>query len=324
MTLVAAGACLVSARFLVPLASPEPFIDVFWINTWAVRDFLAGKNPYSQIYPDIYQGAYGYQPGFTYWPAYLLAATVPGALHLDLRYLNIIADLAFAGLIGWRATRSKATKDIAAPMVFLWLAMPVSLFIIEQAWVDSVMLALAAGAAVAFGEKRVYLAATLAGTAAATKQYGFIVPGILAAAVFGGSGWKQGIRFCAAAAVAGCAFLLPFVAWDVRAIYANTVQLLMTIPVRKDSLTIPALLINNFGWEIPGGLLLSAYLAVFLACLWTALRRPAVSAVLFASALCYGFLFVMGKQASANYYALVLGLGVLGIIYATQEARGRG
>ena len=69
-----AAACLMAARFMVPIASPAPVIDVFWINTWAVNDFLHGKNPYSQVYPDIYKGHYGYQPGFTYWPSYLLAA----------------------------------------------------------------------------------------------------------------------------------------------------------------------------------------------------------------------------------------------------------
>jgi hypothetical protein len=166
------------------MASPSPFIDVYWINTWAANDFLHGKNPYSQIYPDIYKGHYGYQPGFTYWPSYLLASAVPAALGLDLRYLNIFCDLSFAGLLAWFSTKSKSTSEMTWPLALLWLAMPVSLFIIEQAWIDPVMLIFAIGSILAFRFHRLDLAAFLGGLAMASKQYGFIVPALLTIAIF--------------------------------------------------------------------------------------------------------------------------------------------
>lgn len=319
VALVSSVICLVAARWIVPLASPKPFIDVFWINTWAVSDFRVGKNPYSQIYPDIYKGQYGYQPGFTYWPTYLLAATVPGALKLDLRYLNIICDLSFAGLLGWLASWSEKTSRLTWPIVLLWLAMPVSLFIIEQAWVDPVMLVLAAASILAFRGGKLDLAAILAGLTVATKQYGFIVPALLAAGTLGKFGWKHTIRFCALSGTTAMMLVVPFLAWDFAGFYKNTVQILMVIPMRVDSLTLPAFFANSFGYEIPGTVLLAGYMAVFGGCLWTAWRRPRASTMCYAAAFCYCFLFVMGKQASANYYAVVLGLALLALLEGIQD-----
>lgn len=314
-----AAACLIAARFMVPIASPAPFIDVFWINTWAVNDFLQGKNPYSQIYPDIYKGHYGYQPGFTYWPSYLLAASVPGAFHLDLRFLNVLSDLSFAGILAWFSTRSKSTVEMAWPLALLWLAMPVSLFIIEQAWIDPFMLVLASGSILAFRFRQLNLAALLGGLAMASKQYGFIVPSLLTIGIFASMGWKPALRFCLIVGGTLTLLVAPFLIWDFAGFYKNTVQILMVIPMRLDSLTIPAFFVNSFGYEIPGIFLLVSYVAVFLGCLWKVWRLPKVSSICFAATFCYGFLFLMGKQASANYYAIVVGLALVALIEGIQE-----
>ena len=314
-----AAVCLIAARFMIPFASPAPFIDVFWINTWAVGDFIHGKNPYSQVYPDIYKGHYGYQPGFTYWPSYLLAASIPAAFKLDLRFLNVICDLSFAGLLVWFSVRSKFTVTMAWPLALLWLAMPVSLFIIEQAWIDPLMLVLATGGILALRCRRLDLAAILAGLAIASKQYGFIVPSLLLTGIFAGIGWKSAFRFCLIAGGILILLMAPFLLWDFVGFYKNTVQILMVIPMRMDSLTIPAFFANSFGYEIPGIFLLACYIAVFLGCLWKVWRSPKVSSICFAATFCYGFLFLMGKQASANYYAIVLGLALVSIIEAIQE-----
>jgi hypothetical protein len=319
VALGSAAACLIAARFMVPIASPEPFIDVFWINTWAVNDFLHGKNPYSQVYPDIYKGHYGYQPGFTYWPSYLLAASIPGAFHLDLRFLNVLSDLSFAGILAWFSARSKFTVEMAWPLALLWLAMPVSLFIIEQAWIDPLMLVLATGSILAFRFRRLDLAAFFGGLAMASKQYGFIVPALLTIGIFGSIGWKPALRFCLIAGGTLTLLMAPFLIWDFAGFYKNTVQILMVIPMRLDSLTIPAFFVNKFGYEIPGIFLLLCYMAVFLGCLWKVWRLPKVSSICFAATFCYGFLFLMGKQASANYYAIVLGLALVALIEGIQE-----
>lgn len=319
VAIASAAACLIAARFIVPFASPEPFIDVFWINSWAVNDFLHGKNPYSQVYPDIYKGHYGYQPGFTYWPTYLLAATLPGALNLDLRFLNILSDLSFAALLFWFSMRSKFTLKMAWPLALIWLAMPVSLFIIEQAWIDPFMLVLAAGSILAFRFRRLDLAALLGGLTMSSKQYGFIVPALLTVAILGSMGWKSALRFCLIAGATISLIMIPFIMWDFSGFYKNTVQILMLIPMRVDSLTIPAFFVNSFGYEIPGILLLGAYMAVFIACLCKVWRFPKTSSICFVATFCYGFLFLMGKQASANYYAIVLGLALLALIEGIQE-----
>lgn len=319
VSLGSAAACLIAARFMVPVTSPLPFIDVFWINTWAVNDFLHGKNPYSQVYPDIYNGHYGYQPGFTYWPSYLLSASVLGAFKLDLRFLNVLADVSFASLLGWYSTRSKSTIEMVWPLALLWLAMPVSLFIIEQAWIDPLMLVLATGSIMAFRFDRLDLAALLGGLTMASKQYGFIVPALIAVGIFGSIGWKSTFRFCLIVGGIISLLMAPFLLWDFVGFYKNTVQILMTIPMRHDSLTMPAYFFNSFGYEVPGIFLLACYVAVFLGCLWKVWWSPKASSICFAATFCYGFLFLMGKQASANYYAIVLGLALVALLEGIQE-----
>lgn len=319
VAIASAAVCLIAARFIVPFASPEPFIDVFWINTWAANDFLHGKNPYSEVYPDIYKGHYGYQPGFTYWPSYLLAAAFLGAFNLDLRFLNILSDLSFAALLFWFSTRSKFTLEMAWPLALIWLAMPVSLFILEQAWIDPFMLVLAAGSILAFRFRRLDLAALLGGLAMSSKQYGFIVPALLAVGILGSMGWKSGLRFCLIAGATIFLLMTPFIVWDFAGFYKNTVQILMVIPMRVDSLTLPAFFVNSFGYEIPGILLLVSYMAVFIGCLWKVWLFPKTTSICFVATFCYGFLFLMGKQASANYYAIVLGLALIALIEGIQE-----
>jgi uncharacterized membrane protein len=303
----------------VPLASPEPFIDVFWINTSATHHFLSGQNPYSQNYPDIYQGYYGYKPGFTYWPFYLNAAAIFTALHCDIRYLGVLSDLMFAGVLVWVCKKGFVRALTTWGFVLIWLALPVSLFIIEQAWVDSLMLLTAVIAVIAYGSGWITISALFAGASIATKQYGFIVPAMITFAILGSQGWKKSVFFLSRILITVSILVFPFLIWDFESFYRNTIQILITIPMRTDSLTIPAFFSNIHNFEPPGQFLLILYVAAFSFGLHSCFRDPRPSAVLFTSAFCYGFIFLMGKQASANYYVVVVGLALMGLAQRTGE-----
>lgn len=320
-SLVAAAClCLVLARCFVPFASPKPFIDVFWINTWAAGDFLGGMNPYSRVYPDIYKGAYGYQPGFTYWPAYLLGASATKLAGLDIRYLNLGADVAVGAVIGKLAKGNRQLQQMAWPLALLWLCIPTGFFVLEQAWVDTVLLALSALAFLCLNRRSYLLCGCLVALATATKQYGFIPGLVIAVAVLGRGGVPALMRFAVPAIILFCVLMLPFLFWNFGAFYSNTVGILIRIPMRTDSMTLPALLMNQWGAQIPGVALVGAYLCALILGVGTAFRHAnSLPCVIYATAFVYAMLFLLGKQASCNYYQLVCGLILLGLASGSGE-----
>src|SRR5206468_2446537 len=79
-------------RALTIKVSPAPSIDVYTNITLAIDYFLAGKNPYSQPYPDIYAGHGLAPPIFPYWPGLLYFVTPFRALFGDYRYAFLASD----------------------------------------------------------------------------------------------------------------------------------------------------------------------------------------------------------------------------------------
>ena len=305
--------CLLLAKLVVPLASPKPFIDVFWINSWAASDFIKWINPYSQTYPDIYHGAYGYHPGFTYWPFYLLNISIFKILGLDIRYLNLFAEIIIAFIIIF-FLRDTKQRYFCWPIVLLWFSLPTSLFVLEQAWVDNVLLALIGISFIFYYQKKILLCGIVSALAASTKQYGFIPGLILASAIFSRDGFKSCMKFTLTSTFTWVAVVCPFVFWDPFNFYKNTIDILIRIPMRNDSLSVPAFISNQYAIIIPGWILIASYLLILLLALLISAKNAKNSGVVFGGvALCYLWIFIFGKQASCNYYTLALGIILIAI-----------
>jgi len=123
-------------RLLMVISSPSPIIDVWDKLMIASQGVLEGKNPYhltfSQIYPGVVPSGFGHLPGlFIFFsPAVLIFG--------DVRFVYVFSDLLFIYLLV-RLVKLKKDK-ILYDFGLLYLYNPVSLFVLEQSWLEPFML----------------------------------------------------------------------------------------------------------------------------------------------------------------------------------------
>ena len=315
--LMMATVALVLARVQTLRAVPSPTIDVFVTNSLACDYLRSGLNPYAHTYPDVYDGKYGYGPGFFYWPAYLYEATVAKVVFGDIRYAVVAADLLAALLIRWIGRRMGLSPPAAWLVSLIWLAQPVSLLVLELAWVDPLLIG--GIALLAWSMLRQYwlFAGMMLGVVAATKQYGLLLALPTVAFVFA-SQRRETIRVVLAAATTWSAFVLPFALVNWPAFYEHTVGVYLNVPARHDALSLLAWSQNVLGFAVPQGI--AATCGVMIAVgftVWLTRKDDATLADWAAtSAVAYAAVFLLGKQAFCNYYFLVAFLVLLHALFS--------
>jgi len=304
-------------KALVIRASPTPFIDVWTSSVSAVDHILAGKNPYAQQYADIYAGAYNYKPGMPYGPSFLLWSTlwakVFGGQH-DVRVGLLIAEGVLTLTLG--ALTYRRTKDLAlgGAVALVWATNPIGLFVLEQSWVDPLLMAALALCVLALQERRLALAGVALGFAFAVKTYAIVAVGLIGLWVLRAEGLKGARRFVIGAAATAGAFLLPFVAMDASAFWNSMFGLWADQAPRADALTLVALrgeaegvqgheaLRALYGPFTMLTLLLSAGAAAWV--WWRAGRSlPRLS---WGLAAVHVWFFLFARQAFCNYYYYAL------------------
>jgi hypothetical protein len=279
---------------------------VFVTNTMACDYLLRGQNPYSAAYPDVYDGKYGYAPGFFYWPAYLVWVAPFRAALGDIRYGIVAADALTAVLLAAAGRKLGLSPYTAWLLPLVWLAHPVSLLVVELAWVDPVLVMGVAALAYCLIAQRWPAAGVAIGLVSATKQYGALV-GLLTLVVVLVRHRRAVVPVVATASATWLAMLAPYVLLDGRAFYQRTVAVYVGGAVRTDALSIVALAKNVLGADVPGPWLLMAYLVIVAASVTWLARRRDVSLADWAAVngLAYGAIFLLGKQAFCNYYYFV-------------------
>lgn len=306
---------LVVVRPLVLWVSPAPHIDVFTTTDAAVDFLLQGLNPYSQVYPDIYDGQYEYAPGMAYWPGTVLFATFGKWAFGDLRSVYVLGDLLSAAAMAALAVRrSRLRLETGLLGAAVWLAFPVGLFVLEQAWVDPLILAALLWAAVALDAERFGAAGVLLGVATCIKQPAALAA-LSAALVVLAVRPKAGLQLIVAGGAVGAVVLLPFVLWDADGLWRMTIVVPLGQPPRLDALTFVALAQREWGVMWPGGASTVIYVAALIGGGLQMIRvaradRRVVPAVrwLTAMSVLYAVVFLFGKQAFCNYWALTAGL----------------
>jgi hypothetical protein len=314
------GALVLMAIFVVErgvlLASPSPHIDVWTSSQKAVGFLLAGKNPYSQRYDDIYGGQYDYRPGMTYFPGWPVWSTL-GALVLpgghDVRASLVAADvLACVFLVG--AMRCERVQpELWLLVVLAWLTFPIGPFVLEQSWIDRLLIACFAAAAWAFSAKRPMLAGVAMGYACAAKQYAPLGAALAFVHAWRAFGFRGALRYAAAAAAVVSLVVLPFVLIAPKDFYAFTIDAYVTQLPRPDALAVPTYYVHHAmpidmdhikKMYTPYSVLTLALVALVFA--WMARRRtPATTASwLGATAVAYGFFWIFAKLSFCNYYFL--------------------
>jgi hypothetical protein len=303
MVFVAAVVVALGFRLWMPVASPAPVIDVFAFCTESAQHLLEGKNPYTTPVADVYQGAaagLGYSiKAYIYLPADLLIQTASYALTGDVRYGYVLAELVVA-LILWRLSRRRWGESTAQLIALLFLYNPRSLFVIEQSWVDPLILMFFA-LFLLLRERGKPTAASIAyGYMLFLKQhllFAFFQWFILE------RNWK---RILTGLAV-GFLTLLPFAIWDWRGLLHNGILFTVNVPFRADSLTIFSFLASlgvphpSYSWAVPIGAVI-----MLLTFIPQRLIDP-LRGYLFSVTITMFGMFLILSTSFCNYYYLVAG-----------------
>lgn len=311
---------LVGAKILTPLVSPSPHIDVFLFGQLALDSLFQGVSPYSQSFPDSYSAVYGYAPKFCY-PPLILYLTAPFKLFFsDHRFVYVVADMIAATSLFVLARRAGGNYSRSIFVSLLWLSFPVSLFIIEQAWVDSILIAEMGLLALAISGRGHVSIGILLGLVIATKQYGVIaVIPIVVWCLSHGFSKKQIGKIGVLAVGTVLVSIIPFLVWDFSGFYQNVVLDLIGHSLRTDAFSLLSLLQQEFGIVLSSGRSLILTLVVLLLSTGVVLKRQGKQSWATGLAIIYGFVFLFAKQAFCNYYQIVAYL----LLVAVSQDRGK-
>lgn len=293
-------------RIAVPIISPSPDIDVFIGSTEAANHMLQGLNPYSTPLENIgeHHNIFGYQlNAYFYLPLPLLLQTLSLVMTSDIRYASVLAEIVI--IIGlYILSRTHLNNSKAELLTLLFALHPYSLFVIELAWLEPMILALVWSAFIFYVFNKKTGSAAFLGLASGMKQslMGFIIAWPLLR-----MSWKH--------ALITIIFLtLPmilFFIWDPISLWREGILFQFRSGFRADSMNILGFL--HTSTNVMPGKGFGAIVGIVAALMSTLLCRPLPPAIGFVASISLSSfaLFLFGPQAFLNYYYLVMGLTLL-------------
>ena len=283
-------------------------IDCYTFQQDAVESLLRGENPYGGSHANVYNPdetaryyAHGMvvdgrvKVGLQYPPLTLLPALL-GSLLGDVRYGYLLAMLASALLLaaalpGWRG--------VLAAGLALWN--PLTFFTEGNCWTEPLPWMLLCLVVFAAYRRPSWLPCCL-GLLLASKQYNLLLLPLMVLLIEEFS-WKRYLKQLAIASGVAVLTALPFMLWNIHAMWHDLVQFHLAQPFRADavSLAVP------FPWIMKLNLPLVVALLV-----WIVVKvRPGKWHFTAAYGVVLLLFFVTAKQAFCNYYFLISELFLL-------------
>jgi len=299
-------------------------IDVWFFQQRGAGLLIAGQNPYSSDYENIYGSTTAFYSdktlrnnrivSFTYPPLTLLLG-LPAKLTGDVRWSLLMAVAgASAFMIGLLRKNGFSPGHPLELVVAAFLFHPRAYFLIEQAWTEpyvalgaaATVWALSTGSATAL-----WLCLALLLSA---KQYAVLLFPPL---------WRsERMRLVdiALAAAAAAAIALPFFLWAPGPFFEGVVVLQFGQPLRPEALSVLAAVAQRTGIILPSviGFLAAAFVTA-LVC-WR-VRGDVSKSVLGGAAVFLAF-FAFNKQAFFNYYWFGGSLLILSVVASTDHLVG--
>ena len=313
------------ARFVIALSAasalgaiaivswPHPLIDVFNFLNEGVKGLARGWNPYAMHFtplprnvspgyddPAYHFDVYGYLPG-------TLLLTLPVVLLDDVRWLMLLAVALAAILLRKLSDQYQVPRPLGALTAVAFLANPGLLWVLQQAWIEPIVVCLWLAALVVHSKGRPGWSAALAGGLLSLKQY--TLPLLLPLVVAG----LGGRRLAAAGAVA-LASCVPFLAWGPSDFVWDTLWYHVQAPARPDALSLGGYILRDHGVTLPGWVSAVAPAGVGAYALWILRRYPRLGLSLRLVAAFYAALFLFNKFAFANYYFLLQTVVLVGLL----------
>jgi hypothetical protein len=304
-------------RGSVLLASPNPVIDVFTLLCEEPDQILAGRNPYTHDIVSPYGTARAEALGVAdppdprpagYPPHPYLLALPFRALGADPRWANVVGDgLAALALLGVALQRRRPLAGFLA--LALWLFIPRTTFMIEQAWYEPMiggLLGVGLLLTEAAGWQR-WTGYLLIGLGLTAKQYGApMLPALL---------WphRKHWRPIIVGLVAGLAVMLPWLIWSPHDFLDTVFWKHLDRPSQHEgAITIAAGCNNIFGFVPWCGVMWALAGVLVLLISARAPRHGAATALALGTSLFVFCLF--HTQGFFNYFYLVQYLWLLGFV----------
>jgi hypothetical protein len=313
---------------------PQPYMDVWMLQTEGIKAFRAGQNPFAAVFTDIYHRPDLYatgalrdgqvHQGFPY-PPMVFWIDLPGYLiGGDYRWSNLAAMALTAILIAFARPKSRLGPLAAA----LFLFTPRALFVLESGWTEPVT-ALLFSATIFCACRARWLMPVFLGLFLCSKQYLiWAIPPVL---LLAGRPirWRRLACVLLIAFVTGCIVSLPLILWDIKAFIAANFGFADTAAFRTDALSYLALVANNTGY-IPSPRIATVigFSAAALAA-GMVIRRGRRTPAGYATAVTFIHLvfFAFYKFAFCNYYyfliaVLCAAIGAMGFDSPAGRQRG--
>lgn len=303
--------CGCSLRIAAVVATPDPVIDVYTALTEAPRHLGQGENPYTARYSDPYRSERARalrmseppnNPDYPFYPPLPFFIVLPLAVgDVDVRFANVLCDMIAAAVL-FLAARRPALGFAAAA---LYLNLPRTPFMMEQAWYEP-MLAALIGGGLLLGERGYgWAGGILVGMGLTAKQYGLpLLP-----TVTSGQRWR--FLPLAMGLLLGLVVMAPFMVWDLAAFVHVVYTSQAARPTMVDSSTVAAAFQVLWGITLPRPLLLGLLLLILGALAWTAPRGLPSALWTGASLLAFSLLHTQGYF---NYFYFAQYLMILGVV----------
>lgn len=288
---------------LIPLFSPNPQIDVFTLSNKAIEHLFAGTNPYAVEYQDKLSEPFGYRPGYTWPSGALLLSALSKKLFGDIRVILALALIGSSIFLARIGKEIHGTSTIPWLFALLWLAFPVNPLVVEQAWIDPLLILTAVMLAYGLQKKKALWIALSLGFHLSIKQYGIITYGLTLLWLWRSVSFHYSIGIGAAAFAIFALIVGPFVIQAPQQFLQMAYLDAFQQAPRSESFTLYAFLNDAFGISMPDwvtALTLLICLSYF-AFKWWRIRPqlPDWSLALFLTTF-LGFLFA--RRAFCNYF----------------------
>jgi hypothetical protein len=309
---------------LVPLISPQPWIDVMVYYDESAEALLGGANPYNMTFTNIYYPSTLFYPSgeATYYPypPVTFVIGLVGTVLGDARWMLIGAHL-LAGYLLFLTGRARNLAFGESLMVaILFLYLPAGLFIVENGWTEPTVVLALAGSSYLLSRDRYKKFAWLAGVVLALKQTMVVYLMLLL-----GFWRKSTPKWLPFMLVTPALTYGAFFIWNPRALTDDLVIFHLTSPFRPDGLTIGSWLYREFGLQIPSWVALFPLVLVISLGIYRLSLNGGVSriydtgriALLWCSfATVYLLTLLVSKHAFANYYYFFHFLVVLSLLWS--------
>ena len=294
------------------ISSPAPKIDVFDQLKYGSTGLVKGINPYSQVYPQIYNYSQNY---FPYLPLTAIVMLPFNLILGDPRFALVTAYIVSALLIRKMLKKNNLLTPELVPLIFLFH--PQTTFMIEQAWIDPMIFAFFVIFIYFLTVKKNQMLAGLSlGFAIALKQ---TFPLLL---IFLYTYKKIPRKILAISIVILAVSIIPFYLWN-RSDFINDV---IKIHIERklwwhNSLTFNSFFFSEFEKNINQLVFLTAWIVLLGAILKKGITN--FSTLSLAISLWFFAFYLFNYQAYIHYYFLISGL-ILASISLTIRGEERG